>query len=387
MRVNSHNEWDQLKTVVVGTVEGFSPGLEVSSDNVDRLGAAQSIAMKAFPQWYLDEVAEDLEGLCSLLRQAGVTVLRPAWAELGTTFSSPNWAASGFDIYNVRDLQIVFGDLLVESAPSSRFRIFESHAMRSIYYENFFDDGMRWICAPTPRLASGFLKILDEPTSPLERTEEVRHASLSGGVKPVFHVLENDEIIFDAANIMRVGEDLLYLVSSTGNRKGAEWLSTTLGPRYRMHVTRAYRSSHLDSTILPLRPGFALFNGARVNESNAPDIFDRWECLYFDDPAPLAKDEIDHHENVRRPVHAELAAIGVESHLDQISSPWAGLNVLSLSPQVVLVHDQQVSLIRQLEIKGFTVQPVRMRHSYTMLGGLHCTTLDLERESELADYR
>lgn len=387
MRINSHNEWDTLRTVVVGTAESFSPGLEVSTADTNLLQTAQSVAMKAFPEWYLDEVSEDLEGLCSLLRQAGASVLRPRWAESGRTFSSPNWSASGYDIYNVRDLQIVFGETLVESAPSSRFRIFESHALRALYYEHLFEEGMRWICAPTPRLLDGFVKPYEQPRSEVERVEEQRHAALSGGAAPVFHFLENEEVIFDAANIMRLGEDLLYLVSSTANAKGAQWLSSILGSKYRMHVTRAYRSSHLDSTILPLRPGLVLLNGARVNESNVPDIFERWERLYFDDPAPLPQEETDHHENLRRPVFEELLAMGVHSHLDQMSSPWAGLNVLSISPEVVLVHDRQISLIRQLETKGLTVQPVQMRHCYTMLGGLHCSTLDLERDSELADYR
>jgi len=38
-------------------------------------------------------------------------------------------------------------------------------------------------------------------------------------------------------------------------------------------------------------------------------------------------------------------------------------------------------LIRTLGAKGFEVIPIRMRHCYTMLGGLHCTTLDVVRES------
>jgi N-dimethylarginine dimethylaminohydrolase len=56
---------------------------------------------------------------------------------------------------------------------------------------------------------------------------------------------------------------------------------------------------------------------------------------------------------------------------------------MSIDPGTVLVHDRQVEMIRILEGKGFTVVPVRMRHCYTMLGGLHCTTLDVVRDSTL----
>ena len=63
---------------------------------------ALEIARKAYPQWYLDEVAEDLEGLCGIFRQASVSVLRPKWSETSSRFETPNWSAAGFDIYNVR---------------------------------------------------------------------------------------------------------------------------------------------------------------------------------------------------------------------------------------------------------------------------------------------
>ena len=54
---------------------------------------------------------------------------------------------------------------------------------------------------------------------------------------------------------------------------------------------------------------------------------------------------------------------------------------MSVNSNTVLVHDQQSGLIRTLEAKGSTVVPVRMRHCYTMLGGVHCTTLDVVRNS------
>ena len=57
--------------------------------------------------------------------------------------------------------------------------------------------------------------------------------------------------------------------------------------------------------------------------------------------------------------------------------------ITSVDPSTVLVHDRQTELIRVLEARQFTVVPVRMRHCYTMLGGLHCTTLDVVRDSVL----
>ena len=381
MKIDSHNEWDALKTVIVGSVDGFQPGLEAADRESGIPASAVALAMRAYPQWYLDEVAEDLEDLCGIFRTAGVAVLRPQWTESAASFSTPNWTASGYDIYNVRDLHIVFGNTLVSSAPSSRFRLFERYALHDLFYEHFFDDGFRWITAPLPKLRGEYLHEVRRPVTPLESIEDALHQQKSQGLGEIFHYLDNDEVIFDAANIIRLGSDILFLVSSTGNRKAVQWLQHALGAEYRVHETAAYRSSHLDSTIAPLRPGLVLLNGARVNAENCPAVFGDWEQLYFTDVAPVPDEELEFHRSVRLPVHDELRSLGIDSTLGHISSPWAGLNVMSLDPQTVLVRDRQTTLIRMLEAKGLTVVPVRMRHCYSMLGGLHCTTLDVVRSA------
>jgi N-dimethylarginine dimethylaminohydrolase len=380
MKLNSHNEWDRLRKVVVGTVEGFSPGLEFDSRvPLQFRKQAVELAKSAYPQAYLDEVAEDLDDLCRLFQKAGVEVIRPAWTSSEDNFETPEWSASGFDIYNVRDLHIVFGNTLIVSAPSSRFRLFENYAFQKMFYDHFFDEGFRWVAAPTPRLRGKFLHEIDGPRNELEALEDHLHTKLSGGIKEIYHRLDEDEIIFDAANIMRFGEDALFLVSSTGNRKAAKWLQYVI-PECRIHVTQAYRSSHLDSTILPIKPGLVLMNAARVSEKNSPDFLVNWKKLYFNDPAPVCEKEVVFHRDHRLPIYNKLKMLGAESALGHMSSPWAGLNVMSIDAQTVLVHDRQTELIKLLEKQKLTIVPIRMRHCYTMLGGLHCTTLDVVRE-------
>ena len=382
LKLNSNNEWDPLEAVILGTVEGFSPGVEFASRASPAVRErAVALARSAYPQSYLDEVAEDLDDLCGIFRQAGVRVLRPSWRSAAPDFDTPDWSASGFDIYNVRDLHIVFGNTLVASAPSSRFRLFESFAMQDLFYEHFSDQGFRWIQAPTPKLRGSYLHEISGPRSEIEATEDRLHRKLSAGLGEVFHRLDEHEIIFDAANIIRLDRDLLFLVSSTGNRKAATWLQSVLGPDYRVHVTDTYRSSHLDSTILPLRPGFALLNGARVSEQTVPEVMKDWTKLFFVDVAPVPEEEIAFHRDHRLPIYRELRELGAESPIGHMSSPWAGLNVFSIDERTVLVHDRQTEMIRALEREGFTVVPVQMRHCYTMLGGLHCSTLDVVRRS------
>ena len=115
-----------------------------------------------------------------------------------------------------------------------------------------------------------------------------------------FIKLSEDEILFEAANTVRMGRDLLYLVSRSGNYLGAQWLQSVLGDEYRVHTTaEIYRSSHIDSTALCLRPGLVLLSSDRVNPSNCPKILDNWERIYFEDIVPTPEETINFHERVR----------------------------------------------------------------------------------------
>ena len=67
-------------------------------------------------------------------------------------------------------------------------------------------------------------------------------------------------------------------VSNSGNMKGFKWLKRLLEPMgYKMHYSELYSFAHFDSTVLPLRPGLVLFNGARLSEERYPPIFTNWD--------------------------------------------------------------------------------------------------------------
>ena len=69
-----------------------------------------------------------------------------------------------------------------------------------------------------------------------------------------------------------------------------------------------------------------------------------------------------------------------------MSSPWVGMNFLSIDQNTVLVDKRQTKLIKLLESYKFDVVPVELRHMYTQGGGIHCATLDTVRDSKLEDY-
>jgi N-dimethylarginine dimethylaminohydrolase len=83
---------------------------------------------------------------------------------------------------------------------------------------------------------------------------------------------------------------------------------------------------------------------------------------------------------------SQLESLGFKTNLRDMSSPWVGMNFLSINPETVIVDERQENLIRLLEDRNFTVVTVRMRHIYTQGGGIHCATLDTVRDSLLEHY-
>ena len=104
-KINSHNEWDKLKEIIVGTANGTRACLtwnkkdKISEQDIVK---AKKLAQEASPKWLYDEVEEDLDGLSNILKKNGVIVHRPKNFDLSETFSSPNWYSTSNNIYNTR---------------------------------------------------------------------------------------------------------------------------------------------------------------------------------------------------------------------------------------------------------------------------------------------
>jgi hypothetical protein len=201
---------------------------------------------------------------------------------------------------------------------------------------DYLRSGSRWISAPRPRLAN-----------------EMYNAT-GGGL-----ALRDFEPVFDAANVLRLGRDLLYLVSASG----ARWLQTVLGDEYRVRAyDNVYTGTHVDTTITLVRPGLVVVNAARVGPRNLPDLFRDWEVIYLDD----------------------VTDIGYTG--TAYASVWIGLNFMMVNPATAIVEARQTALRRELEKRGVAVIPLQLRHARTLGGGFHCVTLDVRRRGGLERY-
>lgn len=337
--VSTHTEWQPLREVVLGIAEGAQvPVVKDESLHAVDYGAMPDeqfarIRVGPYPRRIIEETAEDLELFAEQLRKLGIRVHRPAPANFSEVRQVGRWRVDGYSAYCPRDTVLTIGHHAIETPMAMRHRQDEARVLRHI---------VRTVRAPVPQLLDSIYdrSRLGVPT------------------------LRNDEPVFDAANCLKCGRDILFLIANTGNQAGADWLQSFLGPGYRVHALRGiYQFVHIDSTIMPLRPGLVLLNPERVNDSNMPSFLRRWDRIYAPEPANIPCDP----------------AWGP-------ASKWIALNVLSLSPELVVVEERQVELMRALSRHGIECLPIRLRHMRTMKGGPHCVTLDLVREGPLEDY-
>ncbi len=350
MKIKSNNDWDPLKEIVVGRADNARvPTVDLSTMSMSYTNyAIEKIRLLEgeYPPWLIGEANEDADELSSVLSKAGVKVHRPEIIDHSKTFSTPDWTTTGWYTWCPRDLLLPLNNLMIETPSPCRSRLFETRAYHNIMIDAV-KDGTEWIAAPKPRLLDMSYQFneLDKPS------------------------LLNLEPIFDAPNCIRLGRDILFQISNTGNWLGFQWLKNTLESRgYRLHAAEhIYSFAHFDSTIIPLRPGLVLLNSARVTPANCPKLFEKWDKIYFKDV------------NINPVAQSGPGSISP-------CSPYIGMNILSIDQNTVIVGKDQTNLIKVLEQHKFTVIPTRMRHAQTLSGGYHCATLDLVRHGDLEDY-
>lgn len=214
-------------------------------------------------------------------------------------------------------------------------------------------DGMYNYC-PRDRVLIVGDRVIDAPMVFPTRRKEIN--ALRYAFDNEIITCDNPEARFDAANVCRLGKDLLYLVSSSGNIEGAKWLQETLGKDYKIHVLDDYKGVHIDSTISPVREGLVVINKDRVKK--APEVFKNWDIIW------MGKEDIAEQPFVNYPY----------------ASNYIGLNFLTINPETIMCDPKQKVLIDKLDKYNVKAETVDLRHSRTLGGGHHCTTLDIVRE-------
>lgn len=360
--VNSWNDFDPLKHVIVGRADNccIAPSEPASKAKVP-LNSPMRGMTGPRPLDTVEKANTQLDNLCKILEQHGVKVDRPTPLQWNQAVVTPHFmTGSMFGCMPPRDVLLTIGNEIIAAPMSFRSRYFEYLAYSPILRKYFDEDpDFKWISAPRPELgdASYDMHYFDGDV-----TEEV----LLERTAKLHMVTTEHEILFDAADVMRVGKDLFCQHGLTTNRKAMEWLRRQY-PDFRVHAVNFPGDPypiHIDATFVPLRPGLIINNPTRKLPVEQRKIFEAngWEIV-----------------DAAQPAHGTPPPLCY-------SSVWLSMNCLVLDHKTVLVEASEVYQMEQMDKLGMNVIPVPFRDAYPFGGGLHCATADVYREGSCEDY-
>jgi len=317
-------EWDQLTEVIIGDATGARiPDIDISVRTVNYADIPDSelhtIPLPGpYPAKVITEANEDLERFASELKKLGITVKRP---ELTPT---------NYYHYCPRDIAVVYGNHCIASPMPIRARNYDKYGLH--------------------RIIPGLTQALN-----YNHIDDLFNIKCVGD--PNTLALTEHWPAFDAANVLRAGDDLLYLVSNSGNRAGAEWLSEVLGVKVHL-LENVYSYMHIDSTVAFLREGLLLINPERITDprKQLPAPFNTWDFIRAPEPT-----DIGHYPGYCN------------------ASKWINMNLFSINSRLVVLEEHQENLAIKLNKYGIESMMLPMRQQRTLGGGFHCVTLDTGR--------
>ena len=360
--VNSWNEWDPLKHVIVGVADGcMIPPSEPASECKIPIDSDMKGKWGPRPQETVEKANVQLDNFAKVLEDRGIRVDRPTPLDFSQAVSTPDWEMlSMFGCMPPRDVIVTVGNEMLEATMSYRSRWFEYLCYRPLIEQYYKEDpNMRWEAAPKPRLTDASYK-----PGYLSRVMTIEDRLKLTAAKDF--VTTEEEPLFDAAEFARFGKDIVIQHGFTANLAGINWVSRHF-PDLRIHAMNFPGDPypiHIDCTFIPLRPGLVLNNPIRHVLPEHRKFFEMndWEIV---EAAPAA------HEKPPPLCY---------------SSVWLSMNVLVLDPKTVCVEASEHATMEQLDKLGFEVVPVPFRDAYPFGGGLHCATTDVYREGDCEDY-
>ena len=349
-------EYDTLKHVVVG-IESYENTKIVDTtlkhffkDNIRDYYRDENFNSYHISDKLLLERKQDIDNLCDVLIDNNIKVTRPAQCGRLKSVKTPHFSSVYYSNSNVRDLTLTLDDCIITAQTTVRSRYFENTDLNEILYDQFIKNDKKLISPPLATLCDNKLDFIDWKIWSSRND----------------HVFDDRyEILFDAANCIKVtDEDIMMNIGNQNHYNGYLWLTKVL-PHKSIHPVHLC-DNHIDGTILPLRHGVFLANTCYLDgdiKDYLPNKFKSWKIIEVND----------------RKLNPEIYDKTTLSGPQLASYEGIDINVLSISPDTVIVQDTATRVIDSLLKNGFNVIPIQFRHGTVFGGGIHCTTLDLER--------
>lgn len=383
--VNSWDEWAPLKRTIVGRVKGTQlPAVEPNWQYPANKAGFPLGSWGMFPEDVVAKAQEQQENFVKILQNRGIEIdrveLHPVMLS-PIPVSTPDWTQLNMrGISCPRDMFIVMGNEIIETAGSHRSRWYEYLNLRPVFQKYFKEDPeFLWNSAPKPRLTEkSYVRNFDYNINYVWNDERKERC-----ITEWQYQLTEEEPLWDGADGARAGRDIFWKCSAVCNHSGLDWVTRHFADRgIRVHPVifdyrklKFWKPWHIDCEFTMVRPGLLITNpAAPVYNKEVIELFKRndWEVIEAAEPS---------HE-----YNADISLItgGTEGGL--YGKCWISMNTFALGPNTICVEDHEKAYMDQLDKMGIEVVPVPYEHVVPFGGSLHCTTLDVYRESGLQDY-
>lgn len=358
MSINVHTEWGKLKEVVVGSVfNATDHNVDISfklffNDNIQDIFLKSSIHLQ---KKLIAERQNDLDAFASVLQSLGIIVHRPEKLQNVCEFKTPYFSDHQSPSDNPRDQVFIYQNKIIETPSIWRKRYFENDLLKKIFYQKF-NEGADWISAPKPMMKN--------------ESYDLEYARINNNcnIDWSYHdsLKKSYEIMFDGAQCLKFGKDILMNVANKNHELGYKWLSRTLGPDVKIHPV-SFCDHHIDSMLMPIDEGIMLISSGKMESlvEKLPTALKKWKKIVV----PIKNNS---------------------SYDVNLASGSINTNVLPIGNKTIITFNESNELepiFRDvLEKNNINIIHCRLRHSRLFGGGAHCVTLDLNRDDEFRDY-
>jgi hypothetical protein len=346
-KVNVYTEFEQLKGVVVG----YTDDTASLPEDIVPTDANVTLEPKEYPDFIIQKNKEVQDKMAEILLGLGINVVRIGQYDFSKKFSVQGYETTGFHCFNPRDIILFYHDSIYECPTFQISRQTESNVFT-------------WIFDQLRTLGSKWFKSYGG-LSPFY--EEFRAKQGYKGDE----VIDKNIPLFDAANLIRIGLDFLFLISESANEESYSLFNSFMQGRYnkkvRIHPIRGfYGGVHFDTCFCVLgwneKVKKYVVCGIKkyIKPTNIPVIFRGKNWAVLEGP------DLEHFPAI--------------DGFDICSPDELGMNFFIINSSTIVITRNQTKLIKYLEFYGIKCILFDNPFGRESGGGLHCMTNDFCRE-------
>lgn len=335
MKINTFTDFNQLKGVIFGYMDESA---QIPEENPVFKAFLGDYPARPYPEWLVKNCQKTQNEVATKFMEMGIEVMRPGKIDHRRHYElEGHLIKGGMHTFSPRDVIFYYHDTIYCVPTIEPNRIYESESMDYIF-EQQRANGSKWVDS--------------------KKTYWCKNAKS-----------------FDAANLIKCGLDILFLISISGNYEGYKEFSNEFKRRYgnkvRIHpMMNSYSGFHVDVTVMPigynkkLGKNLVVVSKKDLNPTNMPAIFrgDNWRVLEM--PLEIFVDT------------------GCEPDFN-FASIWLGMNILIVNPNLIFCDSNQIHIIEWFKKYDIDVVTVDMKVSGSVLGACHCMSNDYNREEDI----